>query len=123
MPGACYIKYASTNSDGTTRTCNANHVYFYISEQCLTDLRYSSHSTTTGTYQGRYDVTATLHTHTPAGSTSLDIVIFIVEKKSSVGDTSGDVILHGRADDVSAKFQANDYFVLPAYSSSSWTAA
>lgn len=123
MPGACYSKYASTNSDGTTRTCNANHVYFYISEQCLTDLRYSSHSTTTAEYTSRYDVTATLHTHTPAGSTSLDIVIFIVDKKSLVGDTSGDVILHGRADDVSAKFQANDYFVLPAYSSSSWTAA
>ena len=123
MPGACYSKYASKNSDGTTRTCNANHVYFYISEQCLTDLRYSDHVPTTDTYKGKYDITATHHRQTSAGSTSQAIVIFIRDDKDKVSDTSGDVILQGRADNSAVVFRPGDYLVLPAYAASFWTAA
>lgn len=129
VPGACYIKYASTNSDGTTRTCDADrasgdgHTYFYISAQCMIDLGYTDGSTTSNSFQGTYALSVTHHAYSPAGSTSRAVKIWWSDEKEKVSDTSGDYIFTGRAEPGAAVFDANDYLVLPAYSSSSWTVA
>lgn len=75
VPGACYIKYASTNSDGTTRTCDAGHTYFYISAQCMIDLGYTDGGTDSDSFQGTYALTVTHHAYSAVGSTSRNIKI------------------------------------------------
>ena len=123
VPGACYIKYASTNSDGTTTTCDAGHTYFYISAQCMIDLGYTDGGTDSDSLQGSYVLSVTHHAYSAVGSTSRTVKIWWRNDKDKLSDTSGDYIFQGRADPSAAVFDANDYLVLPAYSSSSWTAA
>lgn len=123
VPDACYIKYASTNSDGTTRTCDAGHIYFYISAQCMIDLGYTDGVTTSDAFQGEYVLTVTHHAYSPPGSTSRTVKIWWSNQKDVLSDTSGDYLMSARADPGAAVFAANDYLVLPAYSSSFWTAA
>ena len=121
---ACYIKYASADGDGQTRTCATDHIYFYISAQCLIDNGYTDGSSISSvSLGGTYAMSVTHYAQTAAGSTSRDVKIWWRDDKAKVGVTSGDAILQGRIDAVPAPaaFRANDYLVLPAYSSSYWT--
>lgn len=89
----------------------------------MIDLGYTDGGIDSDSFQGSYALTVTHHAYSPAGSTSRNIVIWWENFKDRVGDTFGDYILAGRADPGAAVFYANDYFVLPAPSSATWTAA
>jgi len=121
VPNACYIKYASADGEGQTRACGTDYTYFYISAQCMIDLGYTNGLTNSDSFQGTYALTVTHHAHSPSAITSRNVKIWWRNDKDKLSDTSGDYIFQGRVEPSAAVFDANDYLVLPAYSSSSWT--